>query len=430
MSSLATWAFVAVVAALLAEGLIWRDRCYQFPFLAAAMAFAFIVPQAPGVAADPFLPAGGYVKVCIIAVLCLLFLRLGWRDRKQPIALFEQVYSESRLLIAAALLSAVGAYFYIKISHLPSEMTIGVQMSGAPVVYLFFARLLTYGLAIATLCFARSPSIAAGSIALVDLIICLDRVLITGKRAEALELVLILALALWFQRRVSAPRSLVFAGLILGAFAMNSMADYREITRRTGSFDWESIRRIDVAANFEELLKSGGPELRNAVVRVDTIDRNQMFDYGTIHWNRLVFNYVPAQLFGRSVKDSLMLTIPPQEREYQPLTGTTETGMVDAFQSFWYFGSLKFLVLSLLIANIWSAAQSGSTTAQLIYILSIVPAMHAVSHLTDWIVSVWVHMLIFLLPALIFARAPKAKRAYPATPAVDSLPSNILPGSA
>ena len=333
-------------------------------------------------------------------------------------------------MIAAALLSAVGAYFYIKISHLPSEMTIGVQMSGAPVVYLFFARLLTYGLAIATLCFARSPSIAAGSIALVDLIICLDRVLITGKRAEALELVLILALALWFQRRVSAPRSLVFAGLILGAFAMNSMADYREITRRTGSFDWESIRRIDVAANFEELLKSGGPELRNAVVRVDTIDRNQMFDYGTIHWNRLVFNYVPAQLFGRSVKDSLMLTIPPQEREYQPLTGTTETGMVDAFQSFWYFGSLKFLVLSLLIANIWSAAQSGSTTAQLIYILSIVPAMHAVSHLTDWIVSVWVHMLIFLLPALIFARAPKAKRAYPATPAVDGLPSDILPGSA
>lgn len=416
MNWVATCALMSVVLALLAEGLIVRERCYQFPFLAAGMAFAFIAPQAPGVAADPFLPEGGYFKVCVIAVLCLVMLRLGWSEQGRPLRMFDQAYSESRLLLVAAVLSAAGAFFYMKISRLPGEMTVGVQMSGAPVMYLFFARLLTYGLTIASLCFARRPSLAAGVIVAADLVVCLDRILLTGKRAEALEIALILGLALWFHRRWVAPRPAVLAGLLLAVFAMSSMSDYREITRRTGTFDWNSIKNIDVAANFEELLKAGGPELRNAVVRVDMIDRNQIFDYGTIHWNRLVFNYVPSQLFGRGMKESLMLKIPPQEREYQPLTGTTETGMVDAFQSFWYFGAVKFLILSYVISRIWVSAMAGSTTAQLVYILSVVPAMHAVSHLTDWVVTVWVHMLMFLLPALLCARISGSERPILARP--------------
>lgn len=430
MNQLVTWALAAVIAAQLVEGLARRDRAYQFPFLAAAMAFAFILPQAPGVAADPFLPEGGYVKVGVVAILCLLCLRLGWSERGKPLAMFGQTYNEARLLLAAAVLSAAGAVFYVKISRLPSELVVGVQMSGAPVIYMFFSRLLIYGLAIAALCFARRPTLASGAIVAFDLVLCLDRILVTGKRAEALELALIAGLALWFQRRWVAPRSLVLAILLGGAFVMSSMSDYRDITRRTGSFDWQSIKNIDVVENFQQLLKSGGPELANAAVRISNVDRLQIYDYGAIHWNRLVLNYVPAQIIGSAAKESLLIIIPPQERDYQPLTGTTETGMVDAFQSFWYFGALKFLLLSYVISRLWVSAMAGSTTAQIIYMLSIVPAMHAVSHLTDWVVSVWVHMVIFLLPALLLARLPpRQSRQLAVAPPATGLRPVILKGA-
>jgi hypothetical protein len=398
-----TWILLALVTGLMLEGLVRQERAYQLPFLGAVMTFAFILPQMPGVADDPFLPQGGYVKVCVMAILALLFLRLGWSEHRKPLALFNQTYSESRLLILAGILSAIGSVFYVKISHLPGEAVIGVQMTGAPVMYLFFARLLNYGLAIAVLCFARRPSLAAGAIVVFDIVLCLERILVTGKRAEALELVLIGALALWFHRRWTIPRSALLAGILLGTIGMSSMADYREITRQNASFEWDSIQRIDIMANFQQLMKSGGPELRNAVYRIDHIDRDQDFDYGAVHWNQLVFNYVPAQLFGRGIKDALRLPMPPPARDYQPSTGTTETGMVDAFQSFWYFGALKFLLLSYLMSRLWASASAGSTTAQIVYIFSIVPAMHAVSHVTDWVVSVWVHMALFLVPVLIFA---------------------------
>jgi hypothetical protein len=35
--------------------------------------------------------------------------------------------------------------------------------------------------------------------------------------------------------------------------------------------------------------------------------------------------------------------------------------------------------------------------------------MHAISHQTDWVVSAWVHMLLFLMPGLAFALAFRAK---------------------
>jgi hypothetical protein len=418
MNAVMTWILVLVTLALIIEGFIFRERFFQFPFLAAMMTFSFILPQAPGVSIDPFMPESAYVKVCLMTVLALLLLRMGWSERREQPPILNQVYSENHLLVAAATFSVIGAYFYVKLSNLPGDISIGVQMSGAPVMYLFFAWLLVYGLTIAVLCFVRRPSTVAGFIIAVDVSLYLERILIIGKRAETLELALIFALALWFYRGWLVPRWAMLLLLVAGIFGTTSMADYREITRRNASFEWDAIRKIDVIDNFDKLLKFGGPELRNAVVRIDYIDRTQEFDYGATHWNRLVFNYVPAQLVGTKLKASLMLTVPSAGRDYNPLTGTTETGMTEAFQSFWYFGALKFMLLAYVLSLLWASANAGSTTAQIVYILSIVPGTHAISHSTDWVLGVWVHMIIFLLPVLFVARLrvqANVARAAPST---------------
>jgi hypothetical protein len=413
MNWLVTWLMVITVLALLLWGFARGERMYQFPFLVGVITFAFILPQIPALADDPFLPEGAYVKTIAFSIICLAMCWFGWSTKAKPFGFFRWDFDEKRLIIASYLLSIIGAYFYFKLSRLPGDVSVGVQMSGAPVVWLFFARFMNYGLAIAALCLARRFSWMAVLIIGIDLMFYLDRIVVTGKRAEAVELVVIFALAFWFYRGWVLPRTIVLAGMVVGMFLMTSMSDYRDVTRAHPGAVWEDIARIDIAANFDNLLKNGGPEMRNAVLRIYNTEQAMEFDYGKFHWNRLVFNYVPAQLVGEKLKESLRFELPSMGREYNPLTGTTETGMADAFASFWYFGALKFFLLSYLVHRIWVSANKGEMSAQLVYSLSIVPAMHAISHQTDWALMVWVHMLIFLLPTLALCRSRSSATRHP-----------------
>ncbi|MCX2698798.1 hypothetical protein [Ochrobactrum chromiisoli] len=400
-----TWIFVGLVAWFLAGGLLFKaERMYQFPFLAGVMTFGFLLPQIPALMYDPFLPSGAYAKTMLMGILSLLMLALGWRMTNRPIGVLRMSFSERRLIWAAVLLSAFGAVFYFLLSRLPGDISIGMQMTGMPVVYLFFAQLMPYGLAIALLCFARRPSWLALTIIIFDLIFYLDRILVTGKRAEAIQLLLMILLPFWFYHRLVVPRILMALGILAGTFLMTSMGDYRQITRAASGFVLDDIMQIDYAANFTETLERGGLEMRNAVQRIDEIDRRLEFDYGKFHWNRVIFTFVPAQLVGAKLKEALQFDTPKPSRDYNPLTGTTETGLVDAFASFWYFGAFKFLLLAWGMRRLWETAMAGEMLGQLIYMLSIVPAMHAISHQTDWVIPVWIHMAIFLIPVLWLCR--------------------------
>lgn len=397
------WMLFALVLWMLSTGLVRTARAYEFPFLAGLMAFSFLLPQIPSVAGDPAVTEAAFTKTLAMTLLCLVMLWLGWGSRRAPISFLEDTFSEKRLLNAALAMSLIGAFFFFQLSRMSNELTVGVQMSGTGVAYLFFARLMIYGLAIATLCYARRPSRFAGFIILFDLFFCIDRILVTGKRGEALEIVIIFALSFWFHRGWKPPRSALVAMILATTLVMSSLSDYRQITREDEGFDITRIAQIDLVENFQEMLASGGLELRNAVQRIEQIDRSGEFDYGAVHWNRLVFAFVPAQIVGNPTKAALYLPVPLPPRDYLPPTGTTETGMVDAFLSFWYFGALKFFLLAYVLSRVWASANAGSTTAQIVYMLSVVPAMHAISHITDWVLQVWVHMLVFLIPALLLA---------------------------
>lgn len=416
---------VAIVLWLLGSAFLRPRRFYELPFLAGVMTFTFILPQLPGILNDPFVPETDYVRTIAIAISCVLMMKLGWESTRRPFPFFRQTFDEARLLQVAAVLSLAGAFFYYRLSHLPGELVVGVQMTGMPVIYLFFARLMTYGLAIAFLCFARRPSLAASAIIGLDLLLYLERIVVTGKRAETVELALIIMLAFWFHRGTLIPRWAVVLGLAAGLFTMTSMADYRQITRANDGPVAQQISQIDLVGNFRTLLEEGGSEMRNAIHRTTATSRDMRFDYGKVHWNNLVFNFVPAQLVGVSLKQSLMFDLPPPARDYAPLTGTTETGMADAFQSFWYFGALEFFLLAYVVARIWAAALEGWTSAQIAYMLSVVPATHAISHVTDWVLQVWVHMALFLTPALLYALVPRSEAGAPPSAAADDLPTAL-----
>ena len=412
MNDLLTGGLFVTTLALLAWGMIKERRIYEFPFQVGAVTFAFILVQVPGLARDYFVPDAAFRQTIGFMIICLVMCWLGWRGNAKPFAILRHDFSETRLLVAASCLSAVGAYFYFALSRLPSELTVAVQMTGIPVIFVFFSRLLVYGLAISVLCLVRRFSFTALAVVTFDLAFVGDRIIRGGSRADTVELLFILALAWWFYRRRSVPRWAALGGLVFGTLLMTSVGDYRAISKSDSGLTWEDVSNIDVIGNTSAVWARGGDEVRNAIQRIGHTSETMEFDYGLSHWNNIIFAFVPAQLLGAQFKADIMVSLPKTAMDYNPILGTTETGMVDAFQSFWYFGAFEFFLLAYVLRRILASAEAGEFAGQFIYVLSVVPAMHAISHKTDWIVMVWVHMLLFALPVLALAVIPKLRLSW------------------
>ena len=405
------WALIFILlmvcVGLIVSGMRRRGGVYEFPFLAGATFLGFLLPQMPALAEDAHLPAGAFAKAALFTTLCALACGLGWAAGQRPSSGQPWTIDKQRALGLAAVLSVTGAFFYYKMSLLPKEVTEASLYTGLPVAYLFFAKLLSYGLHIALLCSFRWRSKIALVIASLGTALLLHRVLILGRRSEFTELLLVIGLSAWFVRGIIVPRTLALAGVLLAGLALNSTGDYRSATAGKDGHTWSDLSNIDVIGNFSDLLQHGGPEMRNAVLRINDADRQMTFDFGLFHWNILVFNFVPAQLVGSDIKQSLFIATSSQaDRDYDPPTGSTETGMADAFASFWYLGCLKFFLIAYALSRLYWNARHGSMVAQIVYMTSVVPAMLAITHHTQWMVSTWVHMTLLLLPGLAMARAP------------------------
>lgn len=392
--------------ALLGSGLWKRGGVYGFPFLAAAMFLTFVLPQIPGLIDDRFMPQdGALTRAVFFSWLCLLMCVAGWELGRHSKADWDVAFSERRLLAYAAVLSLAGAYFFHKFGQLDDEQRLRGFLTGTAVAYLFFAKLLTYGLAIALLCFARRRSLAALWIILFDSVFYFDRVVIAGRRGDAAELALMIALAFWFQRRYAAPRSVVALSLVFTVVGLVSAGEYRAATYYGGAPNWRAVLDINPAENWRKLIDEGGPEFRNLAFSLSYVSENNAYDFGSTHWNTLVHSYVPAQLVGPALKEALYIRTPLRYSiDYEPAPGTTPTGMMDSFASFSYFGCLKFALVAALLAGIYACAMQGNTAMQLLYMLSVMPAMLVVTHFTNEIVIAWVHIAFFMIPGLVFAR--------------------------
>jgi hypothetical protein len=400
-------AFAVVCLLLVAQGMLTRDGIYQFPFLAGCVFAAFILPQFFGLAHDRFLPPGALQSTLILAILSAAMCWIGSWAAHRPLLAFDWDYDDRYLLIASAALTAIGGYFYYKLSRLPPEMLENTQWTGLPVAYLFFARVLTYGFALAVLLYARSGSKLALAIAAYGALFYLDRIVLNGRRQDTVEFLIIILFAFWFQRGWRLPRSVMLAGMIAGGLLINSIGDYRALSTEQSGPQWDRIANIDFVGNLSQIAEQGGAEVRNAAYNIAAVSRSMKFDFGLSHWNATVFAYVPAQLVGAGIKHALFIPIPQpalEEYFYQSPIGSTWTGLSDAFQSFWYFGCLKFFFIAYVMRKFWLAAGNGNLTAQLVYMLIPSYALEAITHGTQRFLDPWVHLAVFLLPLLLLAR--------------------------
>jgi hypothetical protein len=400
---------LVVLSVMLLYMILWGfrepGRIYEFPFLAGAVFIGFILVQLIGLIGNEHLPSGALEKTIAMSILCAAMCYTGYVVNKKPLKSFLWVYDEKLLLIASGALTIIGAYFFWGISRLSVEFSVGLW-SGLPVAYLFFAKVLTYGFAMACILYFRSGSIASLIIMLTGILFYFDRIVIAGRRGTLVEFVFIILLALWFQRKKPIPRPAMAVILVVGILFLHSAGQYRSIMVTSGGAEWREIVNINFTDNIKKIVTRGGVEVTNTAFNIEAYDRMRNFDFGLFHWNGFVHNYVPGQLVGNEFKESLMLDLDHDLYEtfmYEPTTGSTHTGMSDAFGSFWYFGALKFFIIGYIMSKLYKSAMMGNETTQLFYMLILGSSLHAITHNTQWFLSPWIHMGFFLLPALYFS---------------------------
>jgi hypothetical protein len=273
----------------------------------------------------------------------------------------------------------------------------------------------------ALLLLVAKPTWPTLTIVLFGLSFYLDRILIHGVRADSVELCLMVLMALWFQRRWLPPRGLMIGAFLLGAMFVNSIGDYRSTMLGKNGYNWSGagvakVLEIDFVGNLRHIVEGTQPsyELYNAMLSIEATDRRLDFDYGASLWNGFVQRYIPGQFLGPELKRSLYIERRDSARQLfglVPNPGSTLTGLTDAFQSFWFFGAIKFFLIGFIMSRWWRAARAGNRVAQLVLMLCVTASLHAITHSTHHFFLVFVEIGIFMLPALLYARVPRPWRA-------------------
>jgi len=403
-------ALTVLTFAIVVQAIIDPVRIYQYPFCAAVVIVGFIVPPLFGLLRASYLPPWSIERYLFTCILCLVMCWAGDACAKRysrPRARLV-VYDARRWLLGSTLLILVGGLTYLKSRILfQAEFNMG---TGLPTALSFFTVLLRYGFIMAMIYLLSTRNKYALLLAGLSGLYYLDRIILFGRRQDAFEFLFVIIGAVWFVLGKRLPRIAIVAMIVVGAIAATSVGAYRSIVVSTsGERDWSRLRDVNVLEGFRSSVAEGSTETLAGVYLMAASAAENAFDFGAYHWNVLVFNYVPAQVFGADFKESLYIPAPDliamAERRYGfvPSSGTTVTGMVDCYASFWYAGCLKFFLIAYIMQWLYLHAIRGSLMAQSIYLFMMGMALHAVTHHTQFFFSPWLHLLFFWVPVMFIA---------------------------
>jgi hypothetical protein len=444
---------ILVLVSTCGAGLCWglrnKGRLYSFPFLATLVYCGWVLPQVFSLMDNKLIPASGFLSFLIMAILSLWMIfaafyiigplgdKLKSFSKDMRSSCFRKeffggnAYADKKMQVFCFVLALVGFIFYIKILLLP-DVNKAKQWTGIVTVYWFFAVFFRYSLAIALLKYMEKRVKSFFLLAFFSAIPMVWHIIHSGRRGLLIEFCLMIALSLFFVKKIELSRWLFVGVFCTAMMLLPSIGEYRKLTK-----SGESVLEVNVFHNFtQNYSHKAAWEVKNASYELAAIKYLAAYDYGSFHWNEFIHNYVPAQLVGREFKESLKVREENLWRHMKEkynfyyhqfhgdglsgarlkaknngdafpefsFNGSTSTGFKDAFHSFWYFGCLKFFFISLCMCFFFKRAKEGQFLFQLLYMLLVVASLHSITHHTHYFVGRWPHMLAFLLPGLLWAK--------------------------
>jgi hypothetical protein len=203
------------------------------------------------------------------------------------------------------------------------------------------------------------------------------------------------------------PRAAIIGVILLATLIIPATADYRSTAKEEGA--WAAFQSLDLGKSFNDYFNNDDGtflELNVAAHVIDSYSFSGEFQYGAGYWDQMVFRYVPAQLVGTDVKNSMMLTKSiPYRNGYKMPIGLTLTGIGDSFAQFGYLGCIFFFFMGGFFRNLWHTSLSTkSILFQILYIICVVQSLLSVTHATvNFIPGVFFNF-IFLWLAAVYAK--------------------------
>jgi hypothetical protein len=398
---------------LVGWGFTGPNRCLRFCSLMGASMTGFIVPQVIGQfnSSDKTLTIDGSLQMFVImAILCMVAAVAGdyWGYHRSGARLRRLGdYNWRRLMDAALMLNAVAIMAaFVGQVMMPDEIASRTRfqggMSGAGVIVIFFAAVHRYGFALALLLYWERRSVLALAMILLGAANYLYTIIALSRRGPAIEFVFIVLLTYAMGRRRQISPVLISILFIVGTFWSDAINDFR------GRGDWmDKVEGATYIESFMNLLDHGGGEVRNGCEVIGTTYAEQSYEWGKLHWNKLVHAYFPGQVFGYDNKEGLKFAIEDiadERNRSRGMLGVTATGMSDCFTSFGFFGCLKYVAIGFVMGRWYRRAFAGDLAARLAFSTLMSAALHTISHGTYWLLNEYIHMAIFSYPVLYWAQ--------------------------
>lgn len=351
--------FILLCVSLIASGFKDRGKVYQYPFLMAVAFTTFILPQALSLVIASNIPKSALCRTLIMCCLCLgaswvgynisipaKWLRFSKNDNSQP--------SEQILFLYLFL---GGAFSLLTARQLDGQVT-GIS-TGIVTIFIFFYRTFTeiaYPAYLIKLFKKTSWRNFLLTIAASASIFYFA--FFVGRRTSTGFFFIAIATAYFFIKKRYLPRWIIICSIIFGCLFIFSIKDYRNFLA-TGN--WDYISQANPTENVKKLINDEESvlELRSAAVVIDFAAKYNQYEFGSYYWDRLIFYFFPGQWFGTELKQSLQFnsinlnTELSAKYNYLIPTGSTKTGIAEAFLQFDYFGCFIFAIVGIYFKWLW-----------------------------------------------------------------------------
>ncbi|MDW1821129.1 hypothetical protein R7Z10_12115 [Vibrio sp. Vb1018] len=403
---------------IIIKGLSSKQGYFYFPFWISVISLGWFYPQAiGGYFHIKEYPPYSYISALLFATICNISLFFGWYlsvyKHSSKKSWLSNNIEENRLYNVGAFFCLFGFYFQIKLWSLPEEMLDANQWSGATVKYLFLGSVFKYGFIILWMQYLKNGkwlNIKYLIFIVPCALLLLNAAVLLGRRSEMMNITVYLIFGLWFAKGIVFPRKYLIVGLCLGLILINSIGLYRGVMKDR---DLDLATKISIVTNANyleqtnKIFEGSGVEFENYLFSRQAYEDYGDYDFGAYHWNRVVLNYFPAQIFGNDLKNSLMIPtidiielISYRYGAYRPV-GSTATGYLDSFGSFGWLGFIKFLIIGYMMGTLFKSAKNGYWLPQLLYLSFLTVAMVSITHNTnDILVRVWIYFFIIIYPMI------------------------------
>ncbi|MEI6892445.1 MAG: hypothetical protein V5783_09765 [Pontiella sp.] len=412
MNLAALIAYGVVNASMIAYYLLsGKTRYFEFPLWGGLVGLGWFLPQAIGAYRNiESLPEGFFVKGMLFATVCTLAMCGGFRRgfAKSDVTWLKARYDSNRMYFSCTALCLAGFLFLYKLETLPEEMLNSSQWTGPPVMYLFLSGMFALGFIGLFIQYLNQDKWFNSRYILLipSLLLLLMPVLLHGRRGQAMNLIAYTIFILWFVRRVAVPRVWIGVGIMGAILLVNAIGLFRSAMGGSEGLPLGERLQLAVQQDYLEankaLLDKPGAEFKNYIYRMAACEKLGAYDYGLFHWNKFVFNYIPAQLVGRSLKQGLMVDFIDAKKAgklafgYTGPGGATQTGYLDAYASFGYFGFVKFWIGGWIMGTLYRHAMMGFFLPQLLYVMGVRAGVEGITHSTNEIlIRIWVYFFIF-----------------------------------